>query len=199
MSMEQFDVLGHQPTHDEMVRKIEETTAVNEARMEMAMGNVDQQKIKIEEEAEKLRANELVKQFKAEMGIVAPEAAPPHRRRRPSAREPKRRKRRSSLEENTMAVKIERGGYVLIFLLGLGLVGYSLQSVRAPERPQGARLGLRYNSDRQSGHCEAVAGRRHQRCKCEQRARAPEYLGGLRGRPGGQRRPGYRRRLHLRQ
>jgi len=41
--------------------------------MEMALGNVDEQKVKIEEEAEKLRANELVKQFKVEMGLLAPE------------------------------------------------------------------------------------------------------------------------------
>src|SRR5882724_2010069 len=73
--MEQFDVAGISQTHDEMVRKIEETTAVNEARMEMAMGNIDQQKFKVEEEAEKLRANDLVKQFKAEMGMAPPEAA----------------------------------------------------------------------------------------------------------------------------
>jgi phage shock protein A len=44
--------------------------------MEMALGNVDQQKVKIEEEAEKLRADELVKQFKVEMGLVAPQASP---------------------------------------------------------------------------------------------------------------------------
>ncbi len=75
-SMEQFEVAGISQTHDEMVRKIEEMTAVNEARMEMAMGNVDQQKMKIEEEAEHIRAGELVKQFKVEMGLVAPEAAP---------------------------------------------------------------------------------------------------------------------------
>lgn len=74
-AMEQFEVAGISQTHDEMVRKIEEMTAVNEARMEMALGNVDQQKIKIEEEAEKLRANELVKQFKIEMGLLAPEPA----------------------------------------------------------------------------------------------------------------------------
>ena len=43
-----------------MVRKVEEMTAVNEARMDMAMGNVDQQGLKIEEEVEKLRAAELV-------------------------------------------------------------------------------------------------------------------------------------------
>jgi phage shock protein A len=72
-ALEQFEVAGISQTHDEMVRKIEEETAVNEARMEMALGNVDQQKVKIEEEAEKLRANELVKQFKVEMGLLAPE------------------------------------------------------------------------------------------------------------------------------
>jgi phage shock protein A len=73
--MEQFEVTGISATHDEMVRKIEETTALNEARMEMALGNVDQQKIKIEEEAEKLRAGELVKQFKVEMGLISPQAS----------------------------------------------------------------------------------------------------------------------------
>jgi phage shock protein A len=71
-SMEQFEVAGISQTHDEMVRKVEEMTAVNEARMEMAMGNVDQQAMKIDEEVEKLRAAELVKQFKAEMGLASP-------------------------------------------------------------------------------------------------------------------------------
>jgi phage shock protein A len=70
--MEQFDVAGISQTHDEMIRKIEETTAVNEARMDMAMGNVDQQKMKIEEDAQKIQADELVKQFKMEMGLAAP-------------------------------------------------------------------------------------------------------------------------------
>src|SRR3989442_1657650 len=73
-AMEQFEVAGISQTHDEMVRKIEEMTAVNEARMEMALGNVDEQKVKIEEEAEKLRASELVKQFKVEMGLMRAEA-----------------------------------------------------------------------------------------------------------------------------
>jgi phage shock protein A len=75
-SLEQFEVAGISQTHDEMVSRIEEMTAVNEARMEMALGNVDQQKFKIEEEAEQLRASELVKQFKAEMGLVAPDPSP---------------------------------------------------------------------------------------------------------------------------
>jgi phage shock protein A len=76
-AMEQFEVAGISQTHDEMVRKIEEETAVNEARMEMALDNVDSQKVKIEEEAEKLRANELVKQFKVEMGLISPEPSAP--------------------------------------------------------------------------------------------------------------------------
>ena len=76
-SMEQFEVAGISQTHDEMVRKIEEQTAVNEARMDMALGNVDQQGLKIEEEAEKLRSAELVKQFKAEMGLISPQPSAP--------------------------------------------------------------------------------------------------------------------------
>jgi phage shock protein A len=74
-AMEQFEVAGISQTHDEMIRKINEETAVNEARMDMALGNVDSQKIKIEEEAQKLQANELVKQFKIEMGLATPAAA----------------------------------------------------------------------------------------------------------------------------
>jgi len=74
-SMESFEIAGISQTHDEMVRRIEEQTAVNEARMEMAMGNVDQQRMNVEEEAEKLRAAELVKQFKTEMGLVSPAAS----------------------------------------------------------------------------------------------------------------------------
>jgi phage shock protein A len=88
--MEQFQVAGISQTHDEMVRKIEETTAVNEARMDMAMSNVDQQKIKIDDEAEKLQAAELVKQFKIEMGLAAPQAAPSSAEKTIAAKEPQR-------------------------------------------------------------------------------------------------------------
>lgn len=73
-AMEQFEVAGISQTHDEMVRRIEEETAVNEARMDMALSNVDQQKIKIEDEAQKMQASELVKQFKIEMGLATPQA-----------------------------------------------------------------------------------------------------------------------------
>ena len=70
--MEQFDVAGISQTHDEMIRKVQEMTAVNEARMDMAMGNVDEQKMKIEEDAQKIQSAELVKQFKIEMGLASP-------------------------------------------------------------------------------------------------------------------------------
>jgi phage shock protein A len=71
-AMESFQVAGIDATHDEMLRKVEENTAVNEARMDMALSNVDTQGMKIEEEAEKIRAQELLKQFKTEMGMDAP-------------------------------------------------------------------------------------------------------------------------------
>lgn len=72
-TMESFQVAGVDATHDEMLRKVNEKTAVNEARMEIAMDKVDVGALKIEEDAEKIRAAELVKQFKMEMGM---EAAP---------------------------------------------------------------------------------------------------------------------------
>jgi len=75
-AMESFQVAGIDATHDEMLQKIQEQTAVNEARMDMAMSNVDTQGMKIEEDAEKIRAQELLKQFKQEMGMEAPAGAP---------------------------------------------------------------------------------------------------------------------------
>jgi phage shock protein A len=45
--------------------------------MDMALNNVDQQRFEIEKEAEKLQANELLKQFKVEMGMVSPQPAAP--------------------------------------------------------------------------------------------------------------------------
>lgn len=71
-AMESFEVAGIDATHDEMIRKVEEQTAVNEARMQMALESVDHQSIQIEEEAEKIQAQELVKQFKMEMGLTSP-------------------------------------------------------------------------------------------------------------------------------
>ncbi len=71
-AMESFEVAGIDATHDEMLRKVEEQTAINEARMNMALESVDHQSVQIEEDAEKLQAQELVKQFKVEMGLSNP-------------------------------------------------------------------------------------------------------------------------------
>jgi len=71
-AMESFEVAGVDATHDEMLRKVEEQTAVNEARMQMALEGVDHQALKIEEDAEAIQAAELVKQFKMEMGLSSP-------------------------------------------------------------------------------------------------------------------------------
>lgn len=68
-TMEAFEVGGIDSTHTEMIDRINEETAKNEARMELAMDSVDTDSFKIEEEAENLRAAELVKQFKMELGI----------------------------------------------------------------------------------------------------------------------------------
>ena len=73
-ALESFEVVGLDATHDEMIRKIEEKTAINEARMEMALDSIDTHSMRIEEDAEQLRAQELVKQFKLQMGV---DEAPP--------------------------------------------------------------------------------------------------------------------------
>ena len=71
-AMESFQVAGVNATHDEMLRKVQEQTAVNEARMEMALDTVDHAAVTLEEDAEKLQAQELLKQFKAEMQVESP-------------------------------------------------------------------------------------------------------------------------------
>ena len=73
-TLESFEVTGVDQTHDEMISRIDEQTARSEARIEMALDSVDSDAIRIEEDAEAIRAAELVKQFKLEMGME--EAAP---------------------------------------------------------------------------------------------------------------------------
>lgn len=72
-ALESFEMGGLDQTHDEMVNRINEETARNEARMEIALESVDTETMEIEASAEKIRAQELVNQFKADMGKdVAP-------------------------------------------------------------------------------------------------------------------------------
>lgn len=74
-TLEQFEVSGIDQTHDEMLQRIQEETARNEARMEIALDSVDSQALQIEEDAERIRASEIVKQFKLEMGMAEEPAA----------------------------------------------------------------------------------------------------------------------------
>lgn len=66
-AMERFEVNGLDSTHDEMLNRINEETAKNEARMELALGNVDTDELEIELNADQLRASEIVKKMKAKM------------------------------------------------------------------------------------------------------------------------------------
>ncbi len=70
-TLESFEITGIDATHTEMLNRINEETAKNEARMEMSLDSVDTESYKIEEEAEKLRAQDLVNQFKVEMGFIS--------------------------------------------------------------------------------------------------------------------------------
>ncbi|MFW5659000.1 MAG: PspA/IM30 family protein, partial [Bacteroidota bacterium] len=73
-AMEQFEVGGMDQTHDEMLTRLNEKTAKNEARIEMAVDSMDTESMKLEEEAENLRAMDLVNQYKMEMGVGAESA-----------------------------------------------------------------------------------------------------------------------------
>ena len=73
-TLEQFEVAGVDQTHSEMIRRVNEQSAKNEARMEMALDSVDTEAMQIEEDAQELQGAELVKQFKLEMGMSEPPA-----------------------------------------------------------------------------------------------------------------------------
>lgn len=70
-AMGNFSVAGIDATHDEMIRKIEAASAMDEAKMEVALDNVNAQQLDIEEEAKKLQASDTLRQFEIEMGIVS--------------------------------------------------------------------------------------------------------------------------------
>lgn len=71
-AMESFQVAGVDATHGEMLRKVQEQTAINEARLAMALDSSDHSMVQIEEDAEQLQAMELVRQMKLEMGLDSP-------------------------------------------------------------------------------------------------------------------------------
>lgn len=72
-AMESFKVAGIDATHDEMVRRVEREAAQKEARMIVALDNIDHQAVEIEREAQVLEANETLRQFEMQMGLAPAE------------------------------------------------------------------------------------------------------------------------------
>jgi phage shock protein A len=67
-TLESFEMGGLDQTHNEMLTRLNEQTAKNEARMEIALDSIDTDTMEIEANAEKIRAKSLVEQFKMDMG-----------------------------------------------------------------------------------------------------------------------------------
>jgi phage shock protein A len=86
-TMSQFEVGGTDQTHTEMVTRLNEKAAKNEAMLDMAVDSVDTSRANLEEEAEKIRASDLVAQFKREMAGTAPAAAEPELKQAPLSTE----------------------------------------------------------------------------------------------------------------
>ncbi|MCK6472754.1 MAG: PspA/IM30 family protein [Planctomycetes bacterium] len=70
---EQFEVAGVDATHDEMVQKLRGQAADAEGRLLMAHESVDMKSIVIERKAQELEGQELLKQFKIELGLAEAE------------------------------------------------------------------------------------------------------------------------------
>lgn len=66
-ALEGFEMGAIDATHEEMLRRVEEKTALNEARMEVALDSLDQATLSVEEDAERIRAEETVRKLKLEM------------------------------------------------------------------------------------------------------------------------------------
>lgn len=69
-AMEGFKVAGIDASHDEMITRIEQQASLDEAKMEVALDNVDAQQFDIEMEARKIQANSTLAEFEAELGLV---------------------------------------------------------------------------------------------------------------------------------
>ena len=84
-----------------------------------------------------------------------------------------------------MAVKIEKGGWALIFVIGAGLVAYSLNRYGIVDFSN--LFGSRSASSKTAvaiDPSKPLALPALRRAGKEGRARPPQYLGGVRGRPG---------------
>lgn len=69
-AMSSFNAAGVDATHEEMIRKIEQHTAHGEAKLEIALESVPVQNLDLDAEAERMAANETLRQFELEMGLL---------------------------------------------------------------------------------------------------------------------------------
>jgi phage shock protein A len=69
-TFEQFEVAGVDATHDEMLDRLRNKTAEADGRIAMAVESVDMKQIEMEERAHKIEGQELLKQFKLDLGIA---------------------------------------------------------------------------------------------------------------------------------
>ena len=77
-ALQEFEVGGLDNTHGEMIDRLEQETARNEAKMELALDSLDAQAMQVEEDAEEYRAAAIVEQMKLEMGLAStPTPTPP--------------------------------------------------------------------------------------------------------------------------
>ena len=73
---ETFEVGDVDQTFDEMMQRLREKTAMAEGKLEMAVESVDMREIELEKRAEKIEAQELLKQFKVEWGLESQPSGP---------------------------------------------------------------------------------------------------------------------------
>lgn len=69
-AMSNFSATGVDATHDEMIRKIEESAARSEAKLEIALEGVEVESVDLDREAKRLTANDTLRQFELELGLV---------------------------------------------------------------------------------------------------------------------------------
>lgn len=74
---ESFEVGDVDQTVDEMMQKLREKTAMAEGKLQMAVESVDMREIELEKRAERIEAQELLKQFKVEWGITSKDTETP--------------------------------------------------------------------------------------------------------------------------
>ena len=82
-----FEVAGVDATHQEMVEKLREKTAMADGKIAAAVESVDMKTIEIEERAQALEGQELLKQFKLELGLEKKADAAPAMGKEPSVQE----------------------------------------------------------------------------------------------------------------